>query len=156
MSELVFQHKTGYILFERKVVTTLSCWRQNGRKYEAGGILIGYRRPPHIQVVACTTPYKYDRRSRFGFVRRDQRHTQIAHKFWNKSNGKAYYLGEWHTHPVNKPAPSSIDCHEWRKLINSRLGTSLLFVIVGREQWYVQYNNKSLNLSADIASGIFY
>jgi len=146
MSEVIYQNKSGLILFEDNVVITLNQWRQHGQKSEAGGILIGYRRPPHIQVVACTTPYRKDKRSRFEFKRRDPKHIAIARQYWRNSNGQAYYLGDWHTHPVDIASPSFTDNHEWGKLTSTRLGPDLLFVIVGRKHWYVQHDKKSLNL----------
>ena len=146
MSEVIYQNKSGLILFENNVVTTLKKWRQHGRKSEAGGILIGYRRPPHIQVVACTIPYRKDKRTRFEFIRRDPKHIAIARQHWRNSNGQAYYLGDWHTHPVKKPSPSFVDKYEWGKLNKSHIGPNLLFVIVGFNQWCVHYNGKSLDL----------
>ncbi|MFV2054809.1 MAG: Mov34/MPN/PAD-1 family protein [Thiohalomonadales bacterium] len=144
MSEVIYSDRKGLVLFEEKVVDNLNRWRQFGNQTEAGGILIGYRRPPHIHVVCCTTPFAKDRRSQFSFLRCDPKHGLIARHNWEKTNGQAYYLGEWHTHPVGNPSASSVDLGEWKKLINSRLGPRLLFVIVGRSQWYVQLENISL------------
>jgi hypothetical protein len=28
---------------------------------------------------------------------------------WNESNGRVFFVGEWHTHPLNSNAPSQID-----------------------------------------------
>lgn len=147
MSELIYGQDAEFVLFEDDVTKTLNSFRQNGKRNEAGGILIGFRRDPHVHVIACTTPYKNDKCSRFEFLRRDPQHNMVARKYWKESDGQAYYLGDWHTHPVFIPRPSSVDYHEWRKLIKSKLGPDLLFVIVGRKKWYVQYKSQSLRLS---------
>ena len=145
MSEVIYRHKSGLILIEENVVRILNNWRQIGRQSEAGGILIGYRRPPHIHVIACTTPCKKDKRTRSGFMRQDPNHSVIAREHWKNSSGQAYYLGEWHTHPIGIPTPSSVDRKEWSKLRRSRLGSQLLFIIVGRSQWYGQFGVQSLD-----------
>ncbi len=147
MPELIYRHKTRLILIEEEVVTTLSSWRQIGRQPEAGGILVGYRRTPHIHVTACTTPFPKDKRSRFEFLRRDPKHILVARRYWQESNGKAYYLGDWHTHPVSIPMPSLLDRKEWRRLMETSLGPELLFVIVGKTQWHVQLKNMPVKKS---------
>jgi len=146
MSELIYGQDTGFVLFEDDVTKTLNNFRQNGKRNEAGGILIGFRRDPHLHVISCTTPYKKDKCSRFEFLRRDPLHNLAARRYWKESKGQIYYLGDWHTHPVATPLPSSIDHHEWRKLTKSKLGPDLLFVIVGRTKWYVQYKSQTLHL----------
>jgi integrative and conjugative element protein (TIGR02256 family) len=40
------------------------------------------------------------------------------------------YLGEWHTHPEEKPIPSFLDISEWRKICSARK-ERMIFVIVG-------------------------
>ena len=159
VSELIYCHSSGLVLIEKKVVSTLNQWRQTGMQSEAGGILIGSRRPPHIHVTACTTPFRRDKRSRFEFYRKDPRHVIAARQLWKNSNQKAYYLGDWHTHPVGKPRPSAVDHRAWGKLIKSKLGPELLFIIVGRTKWYVQMKKLPLHIympevSPDLISAI--
>jgi integrative and conjugative element protein (TIGR02256 family) len=146
MSEVIFKHSSGLVLIEETVVDRLNGWRQVGTQAEAGGILIGYRRPPHIHVTACTMPFDQDRRSRFGFLRCDPKHAQVARKYWKETAGHAYYLGDWHTHPVANPTPSFVDHKGWKKLMSSKLGTELLFVIVGGSNWYVQLGASKLKI----------
>lgn len=138
MSELIFEHEMGYVLFESEVVTTLKQWRQDKWKPEAGGILIGFCRPPHLHIIACTTPMKHDKRSRFGFSRIDPGHMTTAHRYWKHTNGQAYYLGDWHTHPEENPTPSFIDKLGWKKMKKSGSGQDVIFVIVGRISWYLE------------------
>ena len=145
MPEFIYHHTSGLILIEEEVASTLGRWCQTGGQPEAGGILIGYRRPPHIQIIACTTPFPKDKRTRFNFLRCDPKHVLIARQYWQESNGKAYYLGDWHTHPVEAPIPSMTDRKEWQKLMATTLGPDLLFVIVGQSKWHIQLGNLSLS-----------
>ncbi len=146
MPELIINQSSGFVLIESEVVHTLNSWQQHGRKLESGGILIGYRRPPHMHVTACTTPFPKDIRSRFCFYRRDNQHRQIAHQHWKDTEGQAYYLGDWHTHPTAVPSPSTLDLKEWSKLMESSVGPQLLFIIVGTSKWYVQLKDQSLGV----------
>jgi integrative and conjugative element protein (TIGR02256 family) len=144
MSEVIYEGQLGQVLFEENVVETLNSWRQMGNALEAGGILIGYRRPPHLHVIACTMPMKRDRRSRYHFHRKDLSHKKAAVEYWDKEHGRAYYLGEWHTHPEQLPSPSLLDRLEWKRLMWSKLGPDLLFLIVGRSHWYLQRQSEKI------------
>ncbi len=146
MPEVILKGKDGLILIEEGVVDTLNRCCQHDQQKEAGGIFLGYRRPPHLHITACTTPFPMDKRSRFNFFRRDPRHPYAARRLWLQSHGHIYYLGDWHTHPAEIPRPSRLDQREWRKLIKSSLGPKLLFVIIGRKQWYVQYDDTPLEM----------
>jgi hypothetical protein len=52
---------------------------------EAGGILLGSYRGPHVEVLQCTAPMCKDARSPFGFVRRDPGHQRAADAAWRAS-----------------------------------------------------------------------
>ncbi len=122
----------------------LNEFRQKDGKPETGGILIGYRRGIHLHVVKCTYPFSKDRSSLFRFFRQDPQHKKIAIDFWRQTNKKGYYIGEWHTHPQDFPASSSVDNETWTKLTRSSLGPDLLFLIVGRKDWYLQLDQEEL------------
>lgn len=76
---------------------------------EAGGILLGSYRGPHIEIVQCTTPMRRDARTRFGFVRRDPGHQRAADSAWRASGRTINFVGEWHSHPEDHPRPSNVD-----------------------------------------------
>ena len=79
---------------------------------EAGGILLGYRRDPHIEILAATLPARGDQRRRFSFVRAGCSHQRAATRAWRDSEHRVDYVGEWHTHPESNPSPSAVDRHE--------------------------------------------
>lgn len=138
MSDLIYRGGGGLILFEGDVVNTLQRWRQTGTAPEAGGILLGYRRDPHLHVVAITEPGQHDHQLRFAFFRRDRLHQAAALAFWRRTQATGYYLGEWHTHTEGAPTPSALDQREWSKLMLDSPESDLLFLIVGRDDWYLQ------------------
>ena len=112
---------------------------QGNSDFESGGILIGSVHGPNIAVREATTPTRWDRRFRFLFERMPFRHSLIARARWKASQGKARYLGEWHTHPQDFPRPSPVDRAEWNALARRRAdGRPMLAVIVGRRSLYIE------------------
>ena len=106
---------------------------------EAGGVLLGYVRGNHLEVVEATRPTAWDRRLRFLFERFPQGHEFIVKARWGATEGKLRYLGEWHTHPESIPSPSSTDFIEWRKKAKARIdGRPMLAVIVGVDALHVR------------------
>lgn len=108
---------------------------------EAGGILLGHYRGPHIEIVKCTTPLPLDVRSTYQFKRSDPQHQQIATKEWASSGGTVNYVGEWHTHPEDYPSPSFSDKVGWWRRSLSRRPNSLAFIIVGNCATYCGMSN---------------
>jgi integrative and conjugative element protein (TIGR02256 family) len=98
---------------------------------EAGGILIGNYRGPHVVVEACTTPYSRDCRRRHLFDRQDPGHQAAALDAWKRSGGTDTFVGEWHTHPVDHPTPSGLDLQTWHAVLR-RTSEPLVFLIAGR------------------------
>ncbi|MFO6419234.1 Mov34/MPN/PAD-1 family protein [Hylemonella sp. W303a] len=132
-SALVWKHQRGkgVVLIEAEALVLMDNFRQNtAEKPESGGILLGYRRGPHLHVTAATAPQAADRSSRYLFQRSSSHHQEIAIQQWNASGGTMDYLGEWHTHPQQKPSPSTIDLNEWIKL-SGKKNFPLVFVIMG-------------------------
>ena len=69
------------------------------RDREAGGILLGSYRGPHIEISAITEPLPTDVRARYRFDRSDPGHQVAAMSAWQSSAGTTTFAGEWHTHP---------------------------------------------------------
>jgi integrative and conjugative element protein (TIGR02256 family) len=132
------------LLVESEVLERLEPFRQSDAEApEAGGILIGYRRGPHLHVVDATTPGREDCRSRYEFHRLDPSHQHAAHMRWTRSRHTLDYVGEWHTHPQIDPAPSSLDLDEWA-LILSRRNVAMIFAILGLDDWWVGIGHRRL------------
>lgn len=106
---------------------------------EGGGLLLGYVRGSHLEIIEATIPTKFDRRFRTFFERMQELHEHIAQKRWADSNGLVRYIGEWHTHPQDYPSPSDTDLTEWQKLAVKRKDKRpVLGLIVGRKTLYLE------------------
>lgn len=106
---------------------------------ESGGILLGYVRGPHLDVIEATRPTASDQRFLSFFNRSPDGHRVIAERRWLESEGFVRYLGEWHTHPQDYPAPSYIDKKGWQKIAQKRADKRpLLAIIVGRKDLHVE------------------
>lgn len=115
------------------VLQTLRRFEQKNDKNESGGILLGKVYQNVISIEKVTTPGLYDKFGRYFFIRSKKSAQKLINKSWKSSNGKTTYLGEWHTHPVINPRPSSQD----RKMIDDCLKKTkmeidfLILIIVG-------------------------
>lgn len=123
----------GFVLVEDRVLRVIARHRQlQGGTPESGGILLGYRRGPHLHVAEATAPLESDKASRTRFFRSAAPHQQAALTRWRESGGTMDYVGEWHTHPECNPVPSMIDTHGWEQISGTRKAP-MLFVIVGTQ-----------------------
>ncbi|WP_116828022.1 Mov34/MPN/PAD-1 family protein [Pseudomonas syringae] len=140
LSEWAANEGRNLIYFQPQVLETFKSYIQvEPNDLEAGGLLLGYVRGSHLEIIEATVPTKFDKRLRYFFERMQELHDAIAHKRWVQSDGKIRYLGEWHTHPENYPSPSGIDLREWHVLAAKRKdGRPVLGVIVGRHGLYVE------------------
>lgn len=140
----------GYILLDHNVLRKIGRYRQIMHSHqEAGGLLIGYRRGPHLEIIDATVPLPKDKRKRTFFDRRDSGHEKYILRRWAQSEKTAGYLGEWHTHPQGTPSPSYLDISEWRKVIR-RTRSPMVFIILGTNGMWIGCGNansiKSCNL----------
>lgn len=113
---------------------------------ESGGILLGYVREPHLEVLEATEPTRWDKRLRYFFDRSAQGHHDLAQRRSTESGGLVRYLGEWHTHPEDYPSPSFVDKSGWINLANKRQDERpVLAIIVGRKGLHVELINHEGN-----------
>lgn len=136
-------HAGGLILFEGAVLAGIARYRQqSATASEQGGVLLGYRRDPHLHVVTATFPAHGDQATRISFRRNDPSHAATALRMWKGTEHTMDYLGEWHTHPEAHPSPSSIDTRAWAT-IRTATPEVMLFVIAGTaEDWWVGCGNR--------------
>lgn len=129
----------AYVVVSESVRKIFQQYRQlDTSSNEAGGLLIGYYRGAHIDIVDCTQPKVNDQRSRHGFDRKDWEHLREINFLYRKNNKKLVYVGEWHTHPELYPTPSSVDKQNWNKIARSRTNPTV-FIIVGTQGLYCGY-----------------
>lgn len=126
-----------YVVLVPAVAEVLLSYQQSApRLPEAGGILLGYRRGPHIEVRTATTPMANDVRRRTYFGRLDAAHNTIAVSQW-KEDPYIHYVGEWHTHPEIYPSPSRLDANEWRIIGRANHPDPMLMLVIGLERCWV-------------------
>ena len=103
---------------------------------ESFGVLMGTTSVDRreIWIEAVTTPMPRDRRSRYSFALRDPGHQRAVCQMFADTDGKAIYLGTWHTHPEPVPEPSDIDQNDWVTCLKANRGRPLAFVVVGTEE----------------------
>lgn len=141
-SSLVGKHPflpEGLLLVEGALVEKMRTFRQDSPgKLEGGGILLGYRRGPHLHLADATTPSSEDRRARTSFHRAAKYHQEVALTRWSESGGVLDYLGEWHTHPESEPNPSLLDLEQWRIIHDLKNQAPMTFIILGDRgiDWY--------------------
>lgn len=125
-------------MLQTPVLQLLDTYRQvNMSSLEAGGILLGYRRDPHLEVARITKPGVDDVRKRSFFDRRDTCHQSGAIEAWRNSGQFIDYVGDWHTHPEPYPTPSRIDLEQWYSLRDQVNLNPMLELIIGTEELWV-------------------
>lgn len=105
--------------------------RQGFLSDESGGLLFATITSSAIHVVEATSPSGSDRRGS-SYFEVDLRHAQavINERFQHG----LHYVGEWHTHPVDRPMPSTRDTSTMASAFAKSQHSleALLMVIVGR------------------------
>ena len=127
----------GVIEISRAVKTRFRSFRQIGkRQRESGGVLLGriILETNNVVVDEITSPSLCDLRRRFSFFRARSPAQQRVNRAWSQSSRTVNYLGEWHTHPEDHPAPSGHDFKEWIRISHEAQFEQdfLCFIIVGR------------------------
>jgi integrative and conjugative element protein (TIGR02256 family) len=134
--------------FSQEVVNTFLKFRQKPGRNEVGGILLGnIYTSGDVTINLATTPNKLDKAGPYSFDRSRSAAQEIVNRHWDESDGERNYLGEWHSHPVPHPSPSSRDRQMIRNMFRqSRLEVEFIFlVIIGRaESWIGMENGSSL------------
>ncbi len=137
----------AYLILPHELIEKMHRYRQlNEADREAGGILVGSLRKDidsersadleHIEIIDFTTPRPADRRSRFGFLRRNEHHLRQVHQVWKQSKMLQTYLGEWHTHAEPHPKPSFDDLKEWKRVLRDR---KCILIIIGQASDWVAF-----------------
>jgi integrative and conjugative element protein (TIGR02256 family) len=99
---------------------------------EAGGQLFARVRDNDWEIVAATGPRSKDRRGRFSFLpHRKSEQTEI---FEHHQRGLDF-VGDWHTHPEDKPTPSTDDLASIDQVVRRSTHhlPGFLLMIVGRK-----------------------
>ena len=101
---------------------------------EAGGHLFASVDGDFIEVVAATGPRRGDLRGRFSFAFRRKSAQTIVDQQFAKDR---HYVGDWHTHPQDRPTPSAIDLSTMQSRFHDTDHglKGMVFCIVGRHDF---------------------
>lgn len=126
------------LLIRSEALKKMEKYRQsNSKDTEAGGILIGrilYDSNDFV-IDDVSEPMFSDVRKRSYFKRKPEAHQAYFDTEWTASDGRCFYLGEWHTHPERIPHPSKVDKTDWEKIMNLSFESDhLFFLIVGTQE----------------------
>ncbi|MFK5893106.1 MAG: Mov34/MPN/PAD-1 family protein [Pseudomonadota bacterium] len=141
MNKVYQRNNQGYVLFNSLVMELLHKFKQHTGENEAGGILLGCYRDPHIEVVLATPPGPDDIRKPLSFIRKCASHKREAHNQWKKSGKLITYIGEWHTHPQKIPEPSYTDYRNWIEFLPC---SDSIICIQGTEELWVGENTNNI------------
>ena len=139
MKEMIFSLPDGRkLLIRSEALKKMEKYRQfNPKDTEAGGILIGrilFDSNDFI-IDIVSEPMFSDIRKRSYFKRKPEAHQAYFDAEWTASDGRCFYLGEWHTHPERIPHPSKVDKTDWKRIMNLSFESDyLFFVIVGTQE----------------------
>lgn len=145
-----------------EVISQLHQWLQDQtEKPESCGYILGYENyaTDNITITTITPPQVDDYRTRFFCRLRSKVHLEIIKRHQKDKN---YYLGVWHTHPQDIPAPSQTDINEWRTIMREdKTGSRYVFyIIAGVEEfrvWVGVRTNGSIQeiFEADNIDGVY-
>jgi len=95
-----------YLTFSDEVVKLLFTYRQVGDRPESGGLLFGEFKLPEICISCISLPYKNDYQRRFLYIPERIHQQHLIKRNFQKG---FHFIGEWHTHPQDRPFPSQLD-----------------------------------------------
>ncbi|MBT3028022.1 MAG: Mov34/MPN/PAD-1 family protein [Candidatus Thiodiazotropha sp. (ex Ctena orbiculata)] len=107
--------------------------RQIGHKeQEAGGQLFARIDGAEIIIEKATGPRKSDRRSRYSFFPSRMAERREINKLFKTG---LHYVGDWHTHPQPRPAPSRTDIQSFQEMFRRSRHQlkSFVMIIIGSD-----------------------
>lgn len=95
--------------------------RRRGSRVETGGILLGERDDAArvVWISEVTGPPPDSRASRSGFVCGTEGNAELDRTRGKITLGSVRFVGMWHTHPHDDPAPSEVDLQGMAQLVTS-------------------------------------
>lgn len=117
---------------------------------EFGGFLVGYYIDGnrHLHITDSILPISF-KASKYSFERSTKGIEEQLSSYYRETP-KKFYVGEWHTHPVNSPIPSVTDISAINAIINNQNSclANPVLLIIGYSKtkinfgFYVWFNNK--------------
>lgn len=129
--------QSGQVLYiSEQVLDHFLSFRQKALSdKEAGGQLFARQSKNDLYLELATGPRPTDKRSRASYVpdmKESQREINEQHE------RDLHFIGNWHTHPENKPSPSGIDIDTMKQCFDTAKQQALrgfILIIVGRDDF---------------------
>lgn len=145
MKSIKFDISTVTIEINSEVTLKLNSFKQsNNEDKEKGGVLMGELYPSLNKAVVTNVLYlELNNSSRFDLHLDVKGLQEEMNEIWEKSEGKITYLGDWHTHPENKPKPSFTDYSTFIKnfYLSEFDQNFMIYVIVGKKALWCKVFN---------------
>lgn len=112
---MILNNEHFTILIDKSIIDQLKS--QLHPHIEQGGTLYGYKllEREEYRITGYTKPMRKDKKTPIFFGRRDKEHFKVINEMWKKDMF-TMYLGDWHTHPVGKANPSSVDLETFKDI----------------------------------------
>lgn len=103
--------------------------------FETGGVLIGYIGDTYGVVTHCSGPGPKSKQTRTSVTIDGNYTTKFSTDTSKRSNGRLYYLGDWHIHLENYLYPSGTDINAMEVLLREKVSPweSLFSLILYKE-----------------------
>ena len=122
------RNSTQKIIILKNVLENIRKHMQIGDMPENGGLLFAEFTLPEIIVKKISISDESDFRSKYEFIPNQRRQQQIINSYFKKG---LHYIGEWHTHPENKPLPSIKDISSMKEtFIKSKHELNFFLLII--------------------------
>lgn len=121
------------LVLSDEVLNHFQAHRQTGhQEHEAGGQLFARIDGAEIIIEKATGPRKLDRRSRYSFCPSRMAERREIKKLFKTG---LHYVGDWHTHPQSRPAPSQTDIRSFQEMFRRSRHQlkSFVMIIVGSD-----------------------
>ncbi|WP_313194088.1 Mov34/MPN/PAD-1 family protein [Shinella zoogloeoides] len=133
MFECVFKFQGLDVEIAPDALETMLAHRQRGFfSSEAGGQMFARLSPGKWRIEVATGPRHGDRRGRFHFWPNRKAEQDEINSYFKQGLD---FVGDWHTHPENRPHPSSDDYRSVANIVRESTHElpGMLMCIVGRE-----------------------
>ncbi len=102
--------------YDYEFILSLDCFAKMSKNAisccpkETGGVFIGFYDNSFHSAKVTQLLFNKNNKGLFArFSREGNNLTKSLAKIWEKSRGKEYYIGEWHSHPNSYASPSNVD-----------------------------------------------
>ncbi|WP_323902926.1 Mov34/MPN/PAD-1 family protein [Aeromonas hydrophila] len=117
-----------YVHIPKRIIELLSKYKQQPSMNESGGMLFAGINNNSLYILAATEPSHEDKSHRFGIAMNKKKMQDKINEMYYKHN--LHYVGDWHTHPEEKPTPSYQDLSTAKGFLNNQKSLNYFVMII--------------------------